>query len=58
MVGEKGGKGKGRHTGVISLEAQDDVAVGIEDKCIAPHGDGGKGGGCDVGVLEETCLFL
>lgn len=46
------------NTRVIGLEAQDDIAVGVEDEGISSHGDGGEGGGGNVGVLKGASFFF
>lgn len=45
-------------TGVVGLEAHDNVAVGVNDEGITTHGGAGKVLIGDLGVCPDTSLFL
>lgn len=52
------GIGLAPHTWVVGLEAQDNVAVGIDDEGVAAHGGAGEILLGDAGILPDTGLLL
>ena len=46
------------HAGVVSLEAQDNVAIGPQDEGVPAHGNGRVVGLCRVGRVEDAGLFV